>query len=579
MKFITMTAGHLCPRPSWSRVALLLILSFHGVVVLYSSLHLSPAADESVHVRSGLTFLTQSAYVDAKKAWWTALDYLPPPLDVVPALLARWSGQSPDYRDDFRTYFEHLLIARLANHVIGALLLILVYFWAVQLWGGWGGTIAAAFLAFNPLFLAHSTIVSSDLYMALGGLVGAYSLWKVFLASPDPPIRLDRRFWRGALLCGLALGFAIICKVSNIIFLPLMGIVAAWAGWVGSRRQKISLARGFFRPILSALVSGIIALILAVAVYGATHADPPSIQIAGRSRNLPIGQALAVSIHSAMSIQKNQSQVFFMGKFEKPGPWHYAAGFLLKTPLGLLFILPFVLAVILLDRRQEIEQASLIYLLGLIITLGLVFTTRGFYLGQRHLLLLIVLLSVLAGILGGLRAVFEARAARLAMLGIGLCLGWAAADAGWASPWHLSYFNTLGRDRLALVDSDGDWGEGLLALHNWQQRNAPNQPVWLAYFGSNMPGDFGVCFRGLVSPFSFVEQDPERDCGRDPKRIEGYVAISKTQLAGVYMDSVGKGRDYYVKWQKLKPDWIVGGSIYIFDRHRKVADRSRHGLP
>jgi hypothetical protein len=184
-------AGISLPAPRgtgaiWARLGLCAILAAYFLIVTYSSSRLSPAADEGAHVRTGMTLMTREAYVDARKAWWTKLDLVHPILDIAPALFARAAGQSPDYRASITTPFPRLRAARGFNHLAGALLLIMVYLWAGRLWGRLGGILSAFFLFCYPLFLAHSSIVSSDLYMALGGTAAAWAIWREYLDRPRP---------------------------------------------------------------------------------------------------------------------------------------------------------------------------------------------------------------------------------------------------------------------------------------------------------------------------------------------------------------------------------------------------------
>ena len=73
-------------------------------------------------------------------------------------------------------------------------------------------------------------------------------------------------------------------------------------------------------------------------------------------------------------------------------------------------------------------------------------------------------------------------------------LGLNAADALRSAPDYLSYFNILVKPTNSwryLTDSNLDWGQGLIALRNYEQQH-PNDTVRVAYFGSVNPALYGV---------------------------------------------------------------------------------------
>ena len=58
----------------------------------------------------------------------------------------------------------------------------------------------------------------------------------------------------------------------------------------------------------------------------------------------------------------------------------------------------------------------------------------------------------------------------------------------------MSYFNIFVRPQNSwrlLTDSNLDWGQGLIALRNYQQQH-PNEALHLAYFGSVDPALYGI---------------------------------------------------------------------------------------
>ena len=82
-------------------------------------------------------------------------------------------------------------------------------------------------------------------------------------------------------------------------------------------------------------------------------------------------------------------------------------------------------------------------------------------------------------------------------------LAWLVIDSLAIAPSHLAYFNQLinrDRDYEALVDSNLDWGQDLIALREWQRANNVTD-LNLAYFGTARPEAYGVSAR-LLPGFS-----------------------------------------------------------------------------
>lgn len=567
-------------RVVWAWGGVVLLLAFYFGLVRYSSPRLSPAFDEPIHIRAGMTLLTRGAYVDTQKAWWTEVDPLTPPMDMFPALLARMNGQSPDYRNDFRTEFNHVLAARWASHVLGALALLVVFVWGMELWGAAGGLLSATCLAVHPLFIAHATIVSSDLSMMVGGLVASYAIWRIVVRGDDYGERFDRRFFARAVVLGLTVAFALVSKLSNVVFLGVLPAAVGWTVWTkwtlwtkskrngteqnNSRRQSGLI----WAALVAAGVPLIVALIGASIVYGSTGLNLPPLELGGVYFRLPFGHTFLRSLETAMTLKSARPPVFFFGGIEPASPRHYVAAYLIKTPMPLMLFHWLGVVAATNWLRNPANRRAPGYLLLLVLLLTIFFSTRGFYLGLRHWLLPLALLGVISGGAVTLPRRLSRTAARSGFAGVLLLVAAGVEEVVRTAPWHLSYFNPLSRGKLALVDSDGDWGEGLLALNEWQQSWSADEPIWLAYFGDNVPDDFGIMYRGLVAPYSFQSVDPQAESGTDPDAIDGYVAISKTQLAGTYMFTAKKPTDFYLKWRERKPDFVVGGSINIYDCRR-----------
>jgi hypothetical protein len=94
-----------------------------------------------------------------------------------------------------------------------------------------------------------------------------------------------------------------------------------------------------------------------------------------------------------------------------------------------------------------------------------------------------------------------------------------------------------------LSDSNLDWGQGLLAVHNYE-RDHPNEQIWLAYFGSVDPAMYGIKARPL----------------QENERVRGTIIVSATDLSGQFLENPQGYR-----WLgKNEPAGILDGSMYVF---------------
>ena len=97
-----------------------------------------------------------------------------------------------------------------------------------------------------------------------------------------------------------------------------------------------------------------------------------------------------------------------------------------------------------------------------------------------------------------------------------------AADCLRYAPDYLSYFNIFVRPERSyelLTDSNLDWGQGLLALRDYERAH-PAERIWLAYFGGVDPREYGI--RATLLP--------------EGERPTGTVVVSATHLSGQYLN-------------------------------------------
>lgn len=549
-------------------------------------------------------------------------------------------------RADFVNDADKILFwGRMPVLALGLLLGVLIFCWGWELFGPAGGLFALTLFCFDPNFIAHSGLVTTDVGVTLFVFGAVYCLWRACT-------RLNTWNVIGTLLF-FALAFA--TKFTSLLLLPMfalagVGRVASTGDWpVGdsgrwqlSTRLSKALALG---GLLAACMAA--AYVLLWTVYGFRYSaapDParaarveaavwggepaPSASNFGRQPgHLPIEWAVrrAAATQSLLKVwpqgvpgreieralpnvrvglsgrlllfaQRHRllpeaylyglahAQMkslmrgsFLMGEYSNRGFWNYFLWtFVLKTPLATLAAIGLGLYVAI--KRREPWRSRLAFLLVPVAVYYAVSLNSSLNIGHRHLLPVYPFLFVLTGGLGREWASWRSGDGRRSrrpskrLLAAGGTV--AAVVLGslvvFAPPWrpalvyphYLAYFNELaGGPRNGykrLVDSNLDWGQDLKRLAEWARKNNIQDPINLCYFGMADPRYHGVVSINMPGGYWLAPQRPF-----DSARLPGYVAISATNLQGVYYAPEGRAQ-----WRKFLrgATYIdaIGYSIFIY---------------
>ena len=506
-----------------------------------------------------------------------------------------------------------MFLARVPTIWLGLLLAAVVGRWAGQMAANWGlgrraaeaaGLTALALAVLDPNILAHTRLVTTDLGLAAGAVLGGYTLWR-FLRRPS---------LLSAIIAGLGLGLLQNTKFTALLFLPLFGLVVVMALW--QRRRAIDR-----RLILLVFVvyPGAALLTLWAAnglQMGALREPLPLLGTLGGA-TVPLSHYLDQLLDIGGRLQVGTPS-FLLGRYSDSGWWlYFPVAFVLKTPLAILLLLLYVTLRIAKRsnasrvRREPVatspsdasgrgltansqpaqhahttirhspapRHSSLIArhsfdLAALLIPAAGYFAialTTDINLGYRHLLPVLPFLYVLIGVVmaqtadGGAghkgrvgnRTAFVVRVMPL------LLLLWLAAATVWIHPHFLSFFNVIagGPDNgwRALVDSNIDWGQDLARLGAWLDENDV-QRVWLSYFGEGRPEYYGIVYDGLDSfPPRLMNPAARPFYPADP--APGWYAISATTLQGVHFADP----DQFRFFRERRPADKVGYSIFLYN--------------
>ncbi len=502
-----------------------------------------------------------------------------------------------------------LFRARLASLAQGALLALLVYAWARQVFGIVAGVFASCLIALDPNFLAHGALATTDVGATLF-LVGAL----FFACRAMRALRL-----RDALGAALFGGAAFASKFSAVLLVPavaILGLVRVlrpepWPIGSGDREARTPRARAAL--VLGLLLSwGLACWILLWACYGfryralagegpphpnaervreirpmrlygqfldgqvrfrdgeafqrAVEATPPPaserfILACTRGRLLPEAYLYGLAF-ATLKAQARSS--YLLGEFSVSGSRAYfPVAFAVKTPLATLGVLALALAALLGTREGRAALASAGP--SLLVPAG-VFWFAAFLsslnIGHRHILPVYPFLYVLAGAVPvWMSRAFGPRIARGASAGL---LGLLALEIGSIRPHFLSFFHRLAGGAEGglgiLSDSNLDWGQGLPALRRWMEENGVAR-VNLCYFGTADPRAYGISYVPMPGTYEVKDAGTAGDLPRAPE-LPGWVAISATHLQGVYLSPALRERYAYLR--RKRPDAVLAGSILVY---------------
>lgn len=317
--------------------------------------------------------------------------------------------------------------------------------------------LAALWWALDPYLAAHGRILHTD---ALVTTFMAVSLLAALAAHRERP--LDRRMWA---LSAIAGGLALLTKISAVIALPLIALIAAAdvapaifadGSADATRMQRARAVAKAVAPRLAAW-AGVSALVW-IALFPGVWVDP-----IGVAANLVWGVELGASPH--------ESGNYFLGDYvENPGLWFYPVAIALRlTPWTAIGA---AIGTVLAVRRRDAATWF-----AVITAVMLVFFTISLKKLDRYALPLFPFLDALAAVgwIGVAELVWGARRpipAWLGPAGIGVAGGISATYLASVHSYELATYNPMfGGIRTAERSILVGWGEGLEDVGDWLQVN------------------------------------------------------------------------------------------------------------
>jgi len=494
----------------------------------------------------------------------------PTPADVDFKTMETNAGKLLLYRNDAK---KILWRTRMAAAVFTIALAFAVFLLARSMWGEGPAFLALVLFVFEPSFLAHGALVTTDVGVTLGFVLGVGTFY-FYLKRPGV-LRL--------IAAGLAAGLCIGAKHSGILLFPML-VALAIVELLSKRDPRAGeLPQGIAKSIL--FHAGSIAAIAAVSfvmlwsLYGFRYAARPAGMPALKPAFVtfakhmgPFGSAIVLQfahwhllpesylygIVDVATLGPLPTVVF--GKFYPVAQWFYFPSvFIMKSTLAFLVLC----ALAVLSKaftKWRVHKEGLFLALPPAVYLLVAMSSSVNY-GVRHLLpvypFLIILVSYGAWKLAQRNGTLAAVVAVLIACHVASSLR--------TFPNYIPYANEAwggsSKTYQLLTDSNVDWGQGLIALkHYIDERQIKS--CWIAYYTSTIVdvSYYGIPCSVLPPPYTAAIplQTPVV-----PPQVEGPVFIGAMVLSQPYFrpDSPNP----YLPFQHKAPSALIANSILAFD--------------
>ena len=519
----------------------------------------SVTVDEFAHLPAGLVFWRTGEFA--------VYHHNPPLLRLLAAApLAAAGVAAPDASSDTDRWragfeFQRSLGERYhrtfipARAVIAALTLLtaLLLFAVTRRALGWSaGAVALALFCFNPVVLAHGALVTTDAGFGLA----------FFASCVTGAFFFRRPTWWRCLALGAVLGGALLTKFTALLLVPLLFLAALSLRWLASKLGEqdgfgwLRLTRWQRWSRVAATL--LVALLVLNAGYLFQGVGKP---LAVYPMTQPLLHALAASPIGSLPCplpaeyllgfddqyreSSGEFPVYLMGHLTTEGWWYY-------YPLALLFKLPLMFHVLLAAVFGALALRKLswsVLLAGCIavpvVSLLAFMTITNIDIGVRYLLFLIPFACLAIAHLATPQL-----SQRLTVLLV-ICLAYYGGGVMLSHPDYIAYFSEIcggpARGHLYLADSNLDWGQDLLRLRSYMEKNhIPS--VAISHFGLVDPVVYGIDYVPLSDP-----KGPDT------------VVISANLLLGI--DPWGQAEGV-ARYRGREPRARVGYSLWVFDRIR-----------
>ena len=458
-----------------------------------------------------------------------------------------------------------LIPARLLAALLSLALAALVFFGALEMFGPWAAVTALAILAFEPMLIAHGSLVTTDMGLTVTAFCTVYALYR-YAKVPS---------WPRFLIVAVSMGLMLAAKHSAVIFVPVFFAVFIVDALI-YREQLANMSKLIFRRFGTFAGAFLIAFVILWAFYGFRYYATPNapgnmpsvaeyIAANGRPEMVESSAAKIITTVShaklfpesyilglADIIASGSRNVWIFGERYSTGQWFYfPLAFAVKSSIALLLLLPFGLLMVFFARERRRE---VLFLLVPALAFFAVALTSKMNIGVRHILP-VYAFFIVAAAAGAVWMCTKARAFRYVL---GLLLLFHAVTTVTNAPNYIAFANSFfgGTDNAYLVfrDSNADWGQNYKLVNEYLTREGITD-CWFAGFGN--PEVMLASQPCRLLPDSAFLRSPSKMPDPVPPVIEGTVLISVSNLPP-------RGGSEYFALAAAQPIAQIGGTIFVY---------------
>lgn len=555
-------------------VALLTLIAIGRILLTYRVT--SVAWDEPCHIAAGVEWIDKGTYT---------LDPIHPPLSrlaiglplyLAGARIPRFPDQNLRHHDYYEVgtriiydgghYFRNLVLARLGVLPFFIFTTVLVFWWTRQTFGDLAGLAAVVLFTTTPSILAFAGLAYTDMTTACMQFAALFAL-ATWMRQPTR---------RRTVLLGVALGLALLSKMTTLLFLPACAIGILLCQWmVGKRRDPVpeNGERIGTQQWMSKLgVALAISLVVLWAGYrfsvghvqedmGLSPQAMPSFQhfpapVRSLARRAIISDwvvpapALIQGLSDAWVINKMRLPSYIWGTTTNGGVWYFFfVALAVKAPLpllvlwlaGVFFLLPAI-------RRKE--WMPLVPAIAVIMVLIAAISVQ-YKEGVRHVLVVFPLMAMVAGYGAAALWGWSGRW-RIAGKAAVICLLlWQCISSARAGRDFISYYNMMaGSDpsKVYFTGCDLDCGQDIYRLaEEVRKRNIP--ALSIAAWSSSDIYQMGLPKVELLKPY---------------QPVAGWVAISIRSLRLAQTFHKTYPADAFSWLDRYKPVQEVGRTMFLY---------------